>query len=236
MTDLVDHWDAYWQEAFDETKQRSPEFDPADYYRSGRVSKIWPDKEGPEWWHVNGPKFVQSWVKWREFCGLEIASFDSVDEETGELISIPGIELECWAYGPDGLVIRSFIDRVFEDPDGRLYIVDLKTGSSTPPWPLQLALNNLCLKATYGESAKYGGYWSARKGGIVGGLDSEWADLRIYTDEYLWDMAWKAREIRDRQLFLANPGNLCKSACGVKQFCLAMGGTPPTLFLDTVQP
>lgn len=225
------NWSLYWQDAFDEAKLRSPEFDPAEYYRSGRASKDFPEKEGPDWWAVKGPLFVKSWQKWRELSGLRIATFDRVDEETGELETIPGIELECWAYGPDGLVVRSFIDRVFVDDQDRYYIVDLKTGSFTPPWPLQLALNNLGLMSEWHTNATFGGFWSARKGGV-----QDWHDLGIYTEEWLWEMVRKAREIRDRQLFLANPNNLCKSACGVKQFCLPMGGTPPSVFLDTVQP
>lgn len=232
----LEHWDAYWQEALDDQLQRHPEFDPEDYYVSGRASKLWPKKETPEWWAENGPKFVKSWEHWRVNCGMKL--WEHPNEETGELA--PGIEVECWAYGPkymdrDGieipgtqLIVRSIIDRVFVDDAGDLRIVDLKTGSSTPAWPQQLALNNLCLKYQYGVSARYGGFWKARQGGVP-----KWHDLTIYTDEFLWDTVWKAKQIRDRQLFIPHPNNLCTSACGVSQFCLAMGGTPPVLEIPT---
>lgn len=210
-------WETVWQECHDETKTRQPTFDDADYYRSGRPSKAWPDKETPAWWAENGPRFVELWTLWRDNCGLEIWEYP---DENGELDA--AIELELHAYSGDDrdLIVRSVIDRVMTDGDN-LYVVDLKTGSMTQPWPLQLALNDLCLRSTFGQSAKWGGFWSARKGTV-----EHWHDLSIYSDDLLWDWVWKAREIRDQHLFIPNPNNLCKSACGVSQHCPAMGGTP----------
>lgn len=214
-------WQEVWNECLDEAKERNPEFDPADYYRSGRASKAHPNKEGPEWWATNGPEFIKLWVAWRDSSGLTIAEFPDKDG-----VLVPAIELETWAEnGP--LLVKSVIDRVMVDDSGQLYIVDLKTGSTTPPWPLQLALNNLGLYQSYGVRAHYAGFWSARKGGV-----DEWTPLSTFPDEWLWEQVRIAREIRDQQLFLANPGNLCKSACGVRQHCVAMGGTPPFFPVD----
>ncbi len=220
MTDL---WQEIWDESFGEAKGRQPTFEPEEYYRSGRASKAWPDKEGPEWWAENGPKFVKLWEIWRDNSGLEIAE---VPGEGGEII--PAIELEAWAFAGNwiesrqefDLQVKSVTDRVMTDGTD-YYIVDLKTGSTTAPWPLQLALNKLCLKQTYDIDCKWGGFWSARKGGI----DPEWHNLERFTDDVLWEWVWKAREIRDRQLFLPNMTNLCKSACGVREYCLAMNGS-----------
>lgn len=220
-----------WDAAFDAAKERSPIYDPADYYSSGRASKAYPDKENPDWWLEKGPEFIRMWETWRDNCGLEIAELPD-PAGTGELI--PGIEYQADAHLPGApggdLYLVSAIDRVMVDPKGDLYIVDLKTGSSTDPWPLQLALNNLGLYYTTGQWAKWGGFWNPRKGGISG----EWFDLSIYDEDWLWNLVWTAREIRDRQLFLPNPSNLCKSACGVAKFCKAMGGSP-SLFLGPVQ-
>lgn len=205
-----------WQETFDkylaDAQERSP-YSPSDYYRSGRASKAHPQKEGPEWWAENGPKFVESWTTWREQSGLRVMNFPG---EEGE--ALPGIELEVWAERGD-LKVRSIIDRVLVDADDELLIVDIKTGSSTPPWPLQLALNNLCLRDTFGASAKWGGFWKARSGGV-----DKWHDLSRFTDDLLWEWVAKAKAIRDQQLFIPNAGNLCASACGVKDFCVAAGG------------
>lgn len=211
-------WSDYWDEALDETTTRSPSFEYDEYYRSGRASKDWPDKETPEWWAVNGPKFVKSWQQWRKHCGLKIWEFP--DEETGELA--PAIEIRTWAYGPRDIELLSVLDRVMVDSSDDLYIVDIKSGSFTPPWPLQLILNNVGLFETYGVRAKWGGFWKARKGGI----EPRWFDLSIYDDDWVWEQVAKAKEIRDRQLFIPSPNNLCNSACGVRQHCVAMGGTP----------
>ena len=210
-------WSLVWQECFDEAKERHPEFDPADYYRSGRASKDWPDKETPEWWSEKGPGFVRQWVMWRDASGLEIWQVPNL--ETGELE--PAIELEVNAYGPDDLWVKSVIDRVYIDTAGDLRIVDLKTGSHTDAWPRQMAYNALGVRCQYGETPRWAGFWKARSGGVP-----EWFDLSVFTPEWLWEQAWKARQIRDQQLFIAAPNNLCKSACGVAQWCVAMGGTP----------
>lgn len=210
-----------WKELWDEVLQseldheRSGDYQPEEFYVSGRKSKEWPEKENPFWWQAKGPGFVKAWVLWRDNCGLDI--WTTPDGE-------PAIELEVRAKRDD-VEILCYIDRVMVDPEGRLYIVDLKTGSQTPPWPQQLAFNNLGLIHTFGYRAQFGGFWSPRKGGIVGGFDgAEWADLRIYDEEWLWDQATMAKAIRDQELFVAHPNNLCTSACGVRAYCKAMAG------------
>lgn len=225
-------WESYWKEALKEAKERNPSFEEEEYYRSGRASKANPNKEDAAWWAENGPKFVEKWVAWREQSGLRIAEFPGAEGE-----AVPGIELEVWASrpvaaggagravpltppSPPTLLVRSIIDRVFEGGD-ELLIVDLKTGSHTAAWPLQMALNNLCLRNTYGVSAKWAGFWKARTGGV-----DKWFDLDRYSDDFLWDIVAKAKRIRDEQLFIPSPNNLCTSACGVSQWCEAMGGTP----------
>lgn len=215
--DLEVMWATVWEEALDEAKERNPEFDPDDYYRSGRASKDWPDKETPEWWAKKGPEFVKQWVMWRDNSGLEI--WEIPNEETGELE--PAIELEVNAYGPDDLHIKSVIDRVYVDPEGNLRIVDLKTGSHTDAWPRQMAYNALGIWCQYSEQTRWAGFWKARSGGVP-----QWFDLSVFSEQWLWEQAWKARQIRDQQLFLAAPTNLCATACGVRQWCVAMGGTP----------
>lgn len=215
--DINELWSIVWQECFDEAKTRNPEFDPEDYYRSGRASKDWPNKETPEWWSVKGPEFVKQWVMWRDNAGLEI--WQAPNLATGELE--PAVELEVHAYGPDDLHIKSVIDRVYIDPEGNLRIVDLKTGSHTDAWPRQMAYNALGVQCQYDVMPRWAGFWKARSGGVP-----EWFDLSVFTEQWLWEQAWMARQIRDQQLFIAAPNNLCKSACGVSQWCVAMGGTP----------
>lgn len=218
-------WQEMWNDqlAAELEDERSGDYQPEQFYVSGRKSKEWPEKENPFWWQAKGPGFVKSWVAWRDNSGLDVWTTPD---------GLPAIELKVTAERGDSEVL-CYIDRVMVDPAGNLYIVDLKSGSSTPAWPMQLALNNLGLGYTYGVQAQYGGFWSARKGGIVGNVDAGdgFADLRVYDDEWLWDQVDKAREIRNQQLFVAQPTNLCKTACGVKDFCRAMAG-PLSLTLD----
>lgn len=204
-----------WQDALDEALERSPEFDPKDYYTSGRASKAWPDKENPQWWHENGPTFVEMWTNWVKASGLSLWEYPDAE---GELK--PGIEVEVMAEGDDGMLVKSIIDRVYEDGTC-MYLIDLKTGSQTPAFPMQLALNNLGMIHTFDIKAEFAGFWSARKGGVA-----EWTPLERFTEDWLWDQVSKAYLIRNQQLFIPQPGNLCKSACGVRQWCVAMGGTP----------
>lgn len=213
-------WEFYWDEALTKELETHPGFDPEEYYRSGRVSKANPDKEGPEWWAVNGPKFVRAWISWRSFSELEIWEYPDSDG-----VLQPAIELEVWANGD---TVRCFIDRVMVEPEsGALHIVDLKTGSMTDAWPLQMIINNLCLSDALGIRADYAGFWKARSGGV-----EKWHGLEKYTDEWTREQVGKARLMRDLELFVAHPNSLCNAACGVRAYCLAVGGTPPTLEQD----
>ena len=214
---MVIDYTADFRRVWDETltqeleMERRGHYEPKDFYTSGRSSKEFPNKEDKSWWDKRGPGFVKSWVNWRNASGLKI--WTAPDGR-------PGIELEVHAV-QGNLEILSHIDRVMEDAAGNLYIIDLKTGSQTPAWPLQLALNNLGLLCEFGGLyAQYGGFWSARKGGI----DPSWTDLRVYEPEWLFEQARRAREIRDQGLFVAQPTMLCKTACGVKDFCVAVAG------------
>lgn len=219
LTPAREAFDLYWQEAADEALERHPEFAPEDYYTSGRASKAWPNKENADWWKHNGPQFVEQWTMWLDATGYLFWEFP---DEEGTLQ--PGIEVEVWAYGDGGEQVRSIIDRVLVDPNGEaIRLVDLKTGSTTPAFPMQMALNNLGMISTFEEPAQYAGFWSARKGGVM-----EWTPLERFTEDWLWDQVSKAYKMRDQQLFIPQPGNLCKSACGVRQWCVAMGGTPFT--------
>ncbi len=205
-----------WQELWDAQlageleNERSGDYQPEQFYTSGRVSKEFPNKEDKSWWFQKGPGFVKAWEKWRDNCGLDI--WETPDGE-------PAIELEVRAQLGD-MKVLCYIDRVFVDAHDRLYIVDLKSGSSTDAWPRQLALNNLGLLDTFGVWATFGGYWKARSGGIT----PDWFDLRIYDPAWLWEQVRVAKAIRDQQLFAAQPNNLCNSACGVRDYCKAVAG------------
>lgn len=211
MSELETLWHQVWDETLERelNQERSRGYEPHQFYTSGRASKDFPMKEDPSWWDAKGPGFVKSWVNWRNASGLDIWT-------TPE--GKPAIELEVLAE-KDGIEVLSVIDRVMVDEDDNLYIIDLKSGSMTPAWPRQLALNNLGLLHTFGVWATRGGFWNARKGGI-----DPMHDLRIYDEDWLWEQVRMAKEIRDQQLFVAQPTNLCLSSCSVRSYCKAVGG------------
>lgn len=214
-----------WQEVWDQSlaeeleRESAQGYSPADFYVSGRRSKAYPDKETPAWWAEHGPKFVKAWEAWRDNCGMDI--WTAPDGK-------PAIELEVRAHRGHYQVL-SVIDRVFIDQDDELYIIDLKSGSQTPAWPRQMALNNLGLRHQYGVEARYAGFWNPRKGGIVDGF----TDIRHLDEEWMWRQVEMAYDIRDRGNFVAQPTMLCKTACGVRDYCRAMDGP---LFLEVTQP
>lgn len=213
MRDIEDRWSELWDAQLQSELEdiRSGEYKPDQYYTSGRKSKDYPNKEDPDWWADKGPGFVRSWTNWRDASGLDI--WTTPDGE-------PAIEIAVTAKRGE-LEVLSVIDRVMVDQNDRLYVLDLKSGSTTDAWPRQLALNNLGLLHTYGAWATWGGFWKARAGGIE---PPDWFDLRIYEEDWLWEQVRVAKAIRDQQLFAAQPGFLCKSACGVAPYCRAVGG------------
>lgn len=216
-TRFAEIWEAQVQEELADERSQGYD-DPSEWYVSGRSSKAYPGKEDKSWWFDRGPEFVASWVQWRDASPLEI--WTTPDGK-------PGIEVETYATRGT-LALKSAIDRVMVNEEGDLFIIDIKSGSQTPAWPRQMALNNLGLEAEYGVRARYAGFWNARKGTV-----DPWYDLRIYDADWLWRQVEIAREIRDRGLFAAQPTNLCNSACGVARYCRAVGGP---LSLDVVQP
>ena len=214
MPTVEEEFQTLWDEklADELADERSRGYSPERFYHSGRKSKLWPEGEGPAWWFEHGPAFVKSWARWRELS--ELRFWTAPD-------GAPGIELPVRAFEPGcDCELYCVIDRVMVDASGALYIIDLKSGSHQDAWPRQIALNNLGLMATYGVRARFGGFWSARKGAVV-----PMFDLRTYDDAWMWDQVHRARLIRDNELFVAQPTNLCNSACGVRDYCKAVGGS-----------
>lgn len=208
--DLKQWFAAEWQQQVEE-RQQNTTYPPETWRASGRASKANPNKEDPAWWHEHGPGFVQTWVNWRDSVGWPI--WQHVEGE-------PAIELDITVEHPHGwpITMRSVTDRVMVNQDGMLVVVDIKSGTYKPPAPLQLAINAECINLFYGIRPKYGVFFDARKGGF-----DTLHDLDLYPSEFLWDRAWKAKMIRDNQLFAANPSNLC-SSCSVREFCHTMLG------------
>lgn len=191
-----------------------------DFRASGRASKQWPDKENDAWWRANGPTFVGNWVNYRRQTSMELWY-----DEDGR----GAIEWEA-TVTLGGLPVKVVIDRLFTGPHG-LTLMDIKSGSTLPKDSMQLGIYGLALKQDKGMDVRYGQFFDARKG-----QTTPPADLNLWTQERLDYVFRSVRAMQEQGIFLANPSNMC-SACGVKDYCLTMGGslahTVPPAWSDT---
>jgi hypothetical protein len=170
-----------------------------------------PTKKSYEWWLTYGPLYVERWIKWRDerlSGGWKFAMMP--DGEYGIEV---GFEMSV-----DGERVVGFIDRVFEDENGQIVIVDIKSGN-IPTSRLQLGVYRVGLMHVWGIEAAWGAYWMGSKGENLAWVDMEW-----YTDEYVshqFRMAWAGIT---NGVFIANPSSMCK-ICGVREFCRSYGGS-----------
>jgi putative RecB family exonuclease len=191
------------QKALDETDRKVK---PSDFYASGRRSKEWPDKENEKWWRQNGPLMVQRWVNFKKVSPWEIWLTPQ-----GE----PAIELGMLA-DIDGTPIKMFTDLIMEVPNNGLAVVDKKTGSRVPKYPIQLAIYGEGMAQTFGEECRpqWGAYWMGRTGELTPPVD-----LNLYYP-HLLPQVRSARRIVALDLWLPNPSDLCGS-CSVNASCYA---------------
>lgn len=211
MTDT----EAMFTEAFlaeIEDRKGRTDYPPEEWRAGGRASKAWPNKEDSTWWMSNGPTLLQKWIDWWE---ERKAEGWTVWIAPG---NVPAVELEVKAL-IGGTMWRCFIDTVLVDPDGDLVIVDWKTGSMEPIAPIQLGTNALAMEKTLGVRPKYGAFYMGKKAFDITHL----YDLDIYTEKVVGPWAQRAARMEQENLFVPHPSSLC-NACGVREFCLVMGG------------
>lgn len=180
------------------------------FYASGRKSKEWPNKEDEKWWRENGPLMVERWKNFKRVTNWEIWLTPQ-----GE----PAIELALLGeYG--GAIVKGYLDRVMQLPNGDLAVLDVKTGANEPKSNVQLGLYADMVAKLFGEEyrPKWGTYWMGRTGSLTPPVDL--APLARDLDE---DYR-KARLIIEQDLFLASPGMLCGS-CSVNAYCKSFSGS-----------
>jgi hypothetical protein len=156
-------WNTHWEA--ERTLVASFTTIPESEWRSGgRATKEFPNKENPDWWHKNGPKMIEAWIKWRS-NGWNILELQNDDG-----FSQYGIELGINTV-LGGAETKMFIDRVMVTPEGEVIIVDLKTGARTPTSDLQLAFYAAGVEKVFGIRPKWGAYWMARQETTSGLVD-----------------------------------------------------------------
>src|SRR5699024_182360 len=135
----------------------------------------------------------------------------------------------------DGVWLVGYIDQVVRNKATKeIYPVDLKTGSKTPPAPVQLAIYREALKIMYphevvadyafwvhlGRPPSKTGKTKAKPTQWVEGDLTGWPRGRVAV--WLQDMARSESE----GIYLPSPTDGCHRVCGVSQLCRAMGHWP----------
>jgi hypothetical protein len=176
-----------------------------------------PNKKDYDWWLDFGPPMIERWMQWKQASDwflLEVTR----EDPTGDLVGavIPAVELP-FEVNADGHVVRGYIDRVYGRGDGKVVVLDLKTGA-LPSGHLQLATYRLGLLRQYGIDADYGTYWIGKDGELTSLIE-----LRRYSLAYLdnlYNMAWRGI---NAGIFIPNVSSMCR-ACPVRDYCRAVAG------------
>jgi len=201
------HFDAAVREQQEKTSVPTEQ-----WRRTGRATKAYPDKEGPEFWADHGPGMLDGYIAWRREHQMPIWVTPQ---------GTPAIELDLTTkpLGPGLPPLRGFVDRVFVDTSsGALVVADLKTGK--PPYgPRQLGLYKVMIEDVFPDTrVAFGAFWLARKNKMSGLVD-----LTRYTKKFVTDyvVAPYVLGVKARA-FSPVPSNFC-GTCVVRDYCPEYG-------------
>jgi putative RecB family exonuclease len=207
MIDTQKIWDEAFLAQIAEVEAKSSS-NPNDWRKGGRATKANPDKEDKAWWDENGKKMLDDFImsykanNWKVWVTPQ---------------GIPAIELGVNVLFGD-VLIKGYIDLVFENADGSLTVVDLKTGARTPDSSMQLGVYASAIENTFGIRPQYGAYYSARTGTLEPS-----AGIERWTYPVLTEMFRQFEAGLQAEIFLPNIGMSC-GTCGVKDYCYSVGG------------
>ena len=213
MTDLSTLWAQCWDEELKNRKDQSPSYTQDQYALTGRASKEYGGKKGPEWWADNGPAMIQNWLDWR----AEHADWEIWVTPDGN----PAIEIELNVKLPGDIPVKMFIDRVFVLPSGQLAVLDIKSGR-LPEFDEQLGLYACGLEIAYGPQFRpeWGYFWDANKG-----THGQPRALSRWTQGLMAQLYTEAAAGIQAGSFLPKPANSCVNWCGVAEYCATVGGS-----------
>lgn len=192
-----------WKDTWVSTEHERKEYDlsTSDTWRVASPKR---NPEDRDWWYTHGYKFLENWTTWRkENPHLQIYRLPD---------GTPAIELDMTPE-VNGVTIKMAIDRVFLNTNtGEPFILDLKTGKSTPSSGLQLGFYAYGIRKVYGIDIKRGYYWNARRMEL-----SEPFDLAAYSDSKIESLVSMFEKARQENIFMPN-FNHC-IMCGYKDTC-----------------
>ena len=115
----------------------------------------------------------------------------------------------------DDATVKMAIDRVMTDFDGKVVLLDIKTGASAQRHPLQLAVYAWALEKQ-GVTIDRAGFWDARTGHV-----SLWNLSNLHA-ERVEDMLNTFDKARKETIFLPNLSNCGR--CGITSSCKFVNG------------
>lgn len=208
----VENWEDVFTDAFEAELeiQRKLFPDEKKWRAAGRVTKEKPNKEDVLWWHTFGRELMVKYIDWR----ITSADVWEIATVNGEL----GVEVEVTSP-LGGVPMKGWVDRLLRSKlDGRLVVVDLKSGSRTPTSPMQLATYSIQLEELLSEPVLWGAWYNARAGAL-----DEPINLSRWTAQLLGTVYSDLDRGIEQKIFLPNIDTHCKG-CGVRDFCVFQGG------------
>ena len=159
-------------------------------------------REDMSWWYGEGLWMFERWINF-------------TNPDNGWKVYEDFIEKE-YEIPVGDTTIKMAIDRVMVDgSDGKLVLLDIKTGASAQRHPLQLAIYAWALQKQ-GVHVDKAGYWDARTGHI-----SLWS-IEHLGPEKIEEMLTTFDKARKAEIFLPNLSNCGR--CGVISYCKWMNG------------
>lgn len=224
-TECSDHRGFDFTTAFDEEFHRLVDSEerksgvPVEHWSiTGRPSKDWPQGRNRDFWLTRGPEMARGYAKWREANPHWRLWNDPRD-------SSPAVEMNLQGVDIAGVKLYMKIDRVFVNGDN-LVVVDLKTGTRSPAWLLQLGLYAAGLESATGYRPGYGTFYMAEKGTI-----NVPVSLSQYEPDYIAAMVKQFQTAIDKGVFPPHVQEMCRT-CEVRHACYAIGGKNSHLYDD----
>lgn len=205
---LAQVWADEFDREMDATRQIEP--DVSKWFTAGRPTREKPNGEDAEWWSTAGAAMCQDYASWWE-RNDQYKVWTLPDGE-------PALEVPV-QRALNGVPVLGYVDQVLESNDGRLLVVDKKTGSRVPQHPLQLATYAVELEEQFARQFSFGAYFMARPAELT---PPKW--LGFMGKDLLGQMYSRMDEAERRGLYLPNLGQHC-TRCLVKDWCQAAGGT-----------
>lgn len=208
LSECQDKFTDIFEALLDELRVKFP--DESTWRAAGKATKAKPEKENVAFWREYGRELVGKYLLWRVSTAdtWEIASVNGA----------PGIEVEVTSP-LGGVPMKGYVDRVLRSlVDGRLLVMDLKSGSRVPSSPMQLATYSIQLEEKMGEPVLWGGFYMARSG-----VMTEPINLAPFTAQLLGKVYSDLDRSIEAGIFMPVVDDHCKG-CAVRRFCVYQGG------------